>query len=139
PKRPDLKIIVTSATIDPDSFAAHFADVAGTPAPIVEVSGRTFPVEIRYRPLSADVEDDADDDFEGAVSRRPAASSTGKNEERDLGDAVFDALAELAREEPGDALVFLAGEADIRDVADTIESRSLPGTEVLPLYGRLSA
>src|SRR5690606_19399193 len=68
----------------------------------------------------------------------PAARATQPAEERDLGDAVLDALGELAREEPGDVLVFLAGEADIRDVADTSESRNLPGTEVLPLYGRLS-
>lgn len=141
PKRPDLKVIVTSATIDPESFAAHFADTGGTPAPIIEVSGRTFPVEVRYRPLVLDVDPDGD---EGA-SRRPSTSSTStsgatrETEERDLGDGILDALSELAREEPGDVLVFLAGEADIRDAADTITARDLPGTEVLPLYGRLSA
>src|SRR5690606_4947241 len=95
PKRPDLKVIVTSATIDPESFAAHFADASGEPAPIIEVSGRTYPVEIRYRPLAPDTEGD------------------GGADERDLGEGVLDALTELAREEPGDVLVFLAGEADI--------------------------
>src|SRR5690606_6099454 len=69
PKRPDLKVIVTSATIDPESFAVHFADAAGTPAPIVEVSGRTFPVEVRYRPLGPDVDDEA----RSEVSIRPQA------------------------------------------------------------------
>ncbi|MBX3094665.1 MAG: ATP-dependent RNA helicase HrpA [Cryobacterium sp.] len=159
PKRPDLKVIVTSATIDPESFAAHFADADGTPAPIVEVSGRTFPVEVRYRPLAPDsvVEGSRSDRLETTptaemISRRPSASSTsksrsGETQERDLGegeardihDAINDALDELAREDPGDVLVFLSGEADIRDAADAITARSLPATEVLPLYGRLSA
>jgi ATP-dependent helicase HrpA len=133
PRRPDLKVIVTSATIDPESFAAHFADAAGTPAPIVEVSGRTYPVEIRYRPLVEPVETDDSDDFNDEIS----TSST----DRDYLDGIVDALDELAREEPGDVLVFLSGETEIRDAEDAIRGRFGPatGTEVLPLYGRLSA
>ncbi|GIT80468.1 ATP-dependent helicase [Leifsonia sp. LS1] len=127
PKRPDLKVIITSATIDPESFAAHFAAADGTPAPIVEVSGRTFPVEIRYRPLVAEAMEDEDD-----PDPVPAA-------DRDYLQGINDALDELAREAPGDVLVFLSGENEIRDAADAIRGRSLPGTEVLPLYGRLSA
>ncbi|MCI0156202.1 ATP-dependent RNA helicase HrpA [Leifsonia shinshuensis] len=128
PKRPDLKVIITSATIDPESFAAHFAAADGTPAPIVEVSGRTFPVEIRYRPLVAETLE-ADDDEPDPV---PAA-------DRDYLQGINDALDELAREAAGDVLVFLSGETEIRDAADAIHGRNLPGTEVLPLYGRLSS
>ncbi|MCU1569478.1 MAG: ATP-dependent helicase HrpA [Naasia sp.] len=123
PQRPDLKVIVTSATIDPESFARHFASADGTPAPIVEVSGRTYPVEIRYRPL---VSDGSDED-----AHRP--------EDRDLFEGITDALDELAREAPGDVLVFLSGENEIRDAEEAVRSRAPSGTEVLPLYGRLSA
>ncbi|PPF77838.1 ATP-dependent RNA helicase HrpA [Rathayibacter rathayi] len=129
PQRPDLKVIITSATIDPQSFAAHFADAAGEPAPIIEVSGRTYPVEIRYRPLVAE-EPEEDDDTDV-----PDATSGS----RDLMTGIADALAELALEDPGDVLVFLSGENEIRDAEDAIRGRNLPGTEVLPLYGRLSA
>ncbi|WP_210507031.1 ATP-dependent RNA helicase HrpA [Naasia sp. SYSU D00057] len=122
PQRPDLKVIVTSATIDPESFARHFAAADGEPAPVLEVSGRTYPVEIRYRPLVAD---DAEDG--------------GSREDRDLFDGIVAALDELAGEPPGDVLVFLSGENEIRDAEDAIRARNLPGTEVLPLYGRLSA
>ncbi len=119
PRRPDLTIVITSATIDPQSFSKHFND-----APIVEVSGRTYPVEIRYRPLVADrLEDDEDD----------------PGEDTDPLDGINLALDELAREAPGDVLVFLSGEAEIRDAEDAIRGRNLPNTEVLPLYGRLSA
>ncbi|GMA96056.1 hypothetical protein GCM10025881_28800 [Pseudolysinimonas kribbensis] len=123
PKRPDLKVIVTSATIDPQSFAAHFAGPDGVPAPIVEVSGRTYPVDIRYRPLVAE----ASEDEEGEAS-----------DDRDVQQGIVDALAELRREAPGDVLVFLSGEQEIRDAADAVAGR-FPETEVLPLYGRLSA
>ena len=123
PKRPDLKVIVTSATIDPESFAAHFASADGTPAPIVEVSGRTYPVDIRYRPLVAETSEDE----EGETS-----------DDRDVQQGILDALAELRRETPGDVLVFLSGEQEIRDAADAVAGR-FPDTEVLPLYGRLSA
>ncbi|WP_375406282.1 ATP-dependent RNA helicase HrpA [uncultured Amnibacterium sp.] len=140
PRRPDLKIIVTSATIDVEKFAAHFADAEGKPAPIVEVSGRTYPVEIRYRPLVApsrasgqreDAGDDEDD------------PDPGGSEDRDLITGIQEALDELERDMPGgDVLVFLSGESEIRDVADALNGRyagRTRPTEVLPLYGRLSA
>ena len=121
PERPDLKVIITSATIDPESFAKHFADAAGTPAPIVEVSGRTFPVEIRYRSL-----------VDGAAEEG----------ESDDVDTLLSALRELDRESDGDVLVFLPGEAEIRDAMDAVRgmyAKDARPTEVLPLYGRLSA
>ncbi|TQM58464.1 ATP-dependent RNA helicase HrpA [Humibacillus xanthopallidus] len=124
PRRPDLKVIITSATIDPQRFAEHFADPAtGHPAPIIEVSGRTFPVEIRYRPL-------VDPD-------RPEA------EERDMVTGVCEAVEELWTERhsgtSSDILVFFSGEREIRDAADALNGMKLPVTEVVPLYGRLSA
>jgi ATP-dependent helicase HrpA len=115
PARPDLKVIITSATIDPERFSKHFND-----APVVEVSGRTYPVEVRYRPL-------ADPD-------RPA------DEAKDQVQGITDALAELRAEGPGDVLVFLSGEREIRDTADALADRTdLGDLEVLPLYARLSA
>lgn len=131
PRRPDLKVIVTSATIDPESFARHFRDAAGEPAPIIEVSGRTFPVEIRYRPLVGEA---AGEDDEGASA-----------DDRDVQQGILDALDELDRETPGDVLVFLSGESEIRDAEQAVrahaERRGGRGgvTEVLPLYGRLSS
>ncbi|SHH53284.1 ATP-dependent helicase HrpA [Jatrophihabitans endophyticus] len=134
PRRPDLKVVVTSATIEPERFAAHFAQPDGTPAPIVEVSGRTYPVEIRYRPLEVPVgrtgdaeSDDGADDPDHEVVRI---------ETRDPTEAIVDAVAELEREAPGDVLVFLSGEREIRDTADALSG--LRNTEVLPLYARLS-
>jgi ATP-dependent helicase HrpA len=124
PRRPDLTVVVTSATIDPESFAKHFADATGTPAPIIEVSGRTFPVEIRYRPLVAEV---LDDDGQDSMP------------DRDYLQGINDAIDELSAEAPGDILVFLSGEAEIRDAEEAIRGRNLPNTDVLPLYGRLSA
>lgn len=112
PKRPDLKVVITSATIDPERFARHFGD-----APIVEVSGRTYPVEVRYRPLLEEEGDDAD---------------------RDQITAICDAVDELQAEGPGDVLVFLSGEREIRDTADALNKKNLRHTEVLPLYARLS-
>ena len=119
PRRPDLKVIITSATIDPERFSRHFAVTprAGTTAPagsnpvppVLEVSGRTYPVEVRYRPL----------------------------DDQDQVQAITDAVAELGREGPGDVLVFLSGEREIRDTADALAGE--PGLEVLPLYARLSA
>ncbi len=111
PKRPDLKLIITSATIDPQRFSKHFFD-----APIIEVSGRTYPVETRYRPFTEQEDKDADQ-LQG----------------------IFDAVEELYREPPGDILIFLNGEREIRDTADALEKLKLPHTEVLPLYARLSA
>jgi ATP-dependent helicase HrpA len=105
PRRPDLKVIITSATIDPERFAAAFGG-----APIVEVSGRTYPVETRYRPV---------------------------DEDADQGQAISDAIDELSAAGPGDILVFLSGEREIRDTADLLSGRDR--LDVLPLYSRLSA
>lgn len=124
PRRPDLKVIVTSATIEPERFAAHFGG-----APIVEVSGRTYPVEIRYRPLEVPVlvddSDDPDDPDHEVV----------RTELRDQTEAIVHAVDELSAEPPGDVLVFLSGEREIRDTAEAL--RPLKNTEVLPLYARL--
>ncbi|WP_286132901.1 ATP-dependent RNA helicase HrpA [Arthrobacter sp. OY3WO11] len=134
PQRPDLKVIITSATIDPQRFANHFG-TPDTPAPIVEVSGRTYPVEIRYRPLSQPPGGAGPDDENG--------SDDELEEDRDPLDAVCDAVDELAAEAPGDILVFFSGEREIRDAADALQARiqsnrRLAGTEVLPLFARLS-
>ncbi|MDQ1531553.1 MAG: ATP-dependent helicase HrpA, partial [Microbacteriaceae bacterium] len=133
-RRADLKVIVTSATIEVDRFAAHFAGADGTPAPIIEVSGRTYPVEIRYRPLVVEDAGEEDPDDEAGLPR--------SSEDRDLAEGVGDALDELERDISGDVLVFLSGESEIRDVADVLRgkyaNRRSP-VEVLPLYGRLSA
>ncbi|MFF8843631.1 ATP-dependent RNA helicase HrpA [Streptomyces sp. NPDC015127] len=112
PRRPDLKVVITSATIDPERFSRHFGD-----APIVEVSGRTYPVEVRYRPL---LEEDAED------------------ADRDQITAITDAVEELMGEGKGDILVFLSGEREIRDTADALNKKQYRFTEVLPLYARLS-
>ena len=117
PRRPDLKLIITSATIDPQRFAAHFGD-----APVVEVSGRTYPVEVRYRPV-------VDPDDEAGLDRDPV-------------DAIGDAAEELLREGRGDILVFLSGEREIRDTADALRGRlrsAKDPIEILPLYARLSS
>ncbi|MBK4715581.1 ATP-dependent RNA helicase HrpA [Tenebrionibacter intestinalis] len=110
-RRPDLKVIITSATIDPQRFSRHFNN-----APIVEVSGRTWPVEVRYRPVVEEAQDG----------------------ERDQLQAIFDAVDELGREGPGDILIFMSGEREIRDTADGLMKLDLPHTEILPLYARLS-
>lgn len=111
PRRPDLKIIITSATIDPQRFSRHFNN-----APVIEVSGRTYPVEVRYRPVVEDVDDG----------------------DRDQLQAIFDAVDELSAEGRGDILIFMSGEREIRDTADALTRRELPHTEILPLYARLS-
>lgn len=128
PRRPDLKVIITSATIDPESFSRHFGG-----APIVEVSGRTYPVEIRYRPLVDQMQEISDDP--DAATPEFRASRTPEGE--DLLHSVNAALDELEREAPGDVLVFLSGEAEIRDAQEALSTR--PATEIVPLYGRLSA
>lgn len=125
PRRPDLKVIVTSATIEPERFAAHFHG-----APIVEVSGRTYPVEIRYRPLEVPVVDDSTDDPDDPDHE------VVRTEVRDPTDAIVDAVRELEAEPPGDVLVFLSGEREIRDTAEVLRGE-LRNTEVLPLYARL--
>jgi ATP-dependent helicase HrpA len=112
PRRPDLKVIVTSATIDATRFAQHFA-IGGKPAPVIEVSGRTYPVEVRYRPLDED--------------------------EQDVDQAIVEAVADLWRERAGgDVLVFLPGEREIRDAAEALRKNHPKGAEILPLYARLS-
>lgn len=138
PERPDLKLVITSATIDTARFAEHFARAADgeraerVPAPIIEVSGRTYPVEIRYRPLALPRDLDTDNPDQDPLE-----------EERDPTDAIEDAIRELAKEAPGDILIFLSGEREIRDTADAVRAlierdRALAHTEVLSLYGRLS-
>jgi ATP-dependent helicase HrpA len=121
PRRPDLKLIITSATIDTERFAQHFDG-----APVVEVSGRTYPVEVRYRPVN-------DPDSSG--------SGAGDNteDERDQTQAIVDAVDELRREGPGDVLVFLSGEREIRDTAEALRGHVPADTEILPLYARLSS
>ncbi|MFD3424386.1 ATP-dependent RNA helicase HrpA [Nocardia fluminea] len=126
PQRPDLKVIITSATIDPELFARHFADAQGTPAPIVEVSGRSYPVELRYRPLSLELPGSDEDEDTRVVDRDPT-------------DAIADGVVELFAEGDGDVLVFLSGEREIRDTADALRDLRLPRTEIVPLYARLSA
>ncbi len=127
PRRPDLKVIITSATIDPERFAEHFASAAGEPAPIIEVSGRTYPVEVRYRPLER---------------LSPAGELL---ETVDQVTGIVDAVEELWTEAGSgdgsdqDVLVFCSGEREIRDAADALEGLGLPGTEILPLYARLSS
>lgn len=111
PKRPDLKVIITSATIDPERFSRHFNQ-----APIIEVSGRTYPVEVRYRPIMGD---DNDSD-------------------RDQIDGIIDAVNELGQESSGDILIFMSGEREIRDTADALSKLQLRHTEILPLFARLS-
>ena len=145
PQRPDLKVIITSATIDSERFAAHFG-VEGRPAPIIEVSGRTYPVEIRYRPL------DGVDPDPTTSQTNSAAASASTDEPRDQVTGILDAVDELMALGPGDILVFLAGERDIRDTEAALidhlgpryaaneSSARLPGSvEIIPLYSRLSA
>src|ERR1022692_2331064 len=126
PRRPDLKVIITSATIDPERFAAAFSG-----APIVEVSGRTYPVELRYRPI----ESSGSSGSSGSAGSSGPARAAG--EDGDQGQAISDAVDELSAEGPGDILVFLSGEREIRDTADLLSGRER--LEVLPLYSRLSA
>nr|WP_315487441.1 ATP-dependent RNA helicase HrpA [uncultured Undibacterium sp.] len=116
PKRRDLKVIITSATIDAQRFANHFGE-NDKAAPVIEVSGRLYPVELRYRPIQADE----------------------KDKERDLMVAITDAVDELCRIGSGDVLVFLPGEREIRDAAEALRKHHPPHVEILPLFARLSA
>ncbi|UZD56277.1 ATP-dependent RNA helicase HrpA [Caldimonas aquatica] len=131
PRRPDLKVIVTSATIDAERFAEHFASRRG-PAPVIMVSGRLYPVELRWRP------------FEWDAAARPAgqapgaSAKAGRSDDYDLNDAIADAVDELWREGPGDVLVFLPGEREIREAAEHLRKHHPPGVEILPLFARLS-
>ncbi len=136
PQRPDLKLVITSATIDPRRFADHFARATQREVPVVEVSGRTYPVEIRYRPLI-----ESSDDPTVEVS---TLDGDGRDDEvRDQIGAICEAVDELCAEGPGDILVFLSGEREIRDTADALRrrhprDRSGTDIEVLPLFARLS-
>ncbi|AEA61447.1 ATP-dependent RNA helicase HrpA [Burkholderia gladioli] len=136
PRRPDLKLIVTSATIDAERFARHFGSEE-KPAPVFEVSGRLYPVEMRYRPI-ADDRPAAIRNAEGAASGRDRQKSA-REAERDLMDGIVDAVDELCREGPGDVLVFLPGEREIREAAEALRKHHPPHTEILPLFARLSA
>jgi ATP-dependent RNA helicase HrpA len=143
PKRPDLKLIVTSATIDAERFARHFGG-DDKPAPVIEVSGRLYPVEVRYRPVAE--ESAAVKSAQGTLSRersdrsdRPERQKSQRETDRDLIDAIVDAVDELCREGPGDVLVFLPGEREIRDAAEALRKHHPPHTEILPLFARLSA
>ena len=141
PRRPDLKVIVTSATIEPGRFAAHFAGGehgSSGGAPIVEVSGRTYPVEIRYRPLEVPVPSAEGDDHSADPDDpdHEVVRSEIRTTMRDQTEAIVDAVGELEGEPPGDVLVFLSGEREIRDTAEALRA-TLKHTEVLPLYARL--
>ena len=147
PRRDDLKVVITSATIDAARFARHFAH-GETPAPVIEVSGRLYPVEVRYRPLSGG-------EPAGAAHERPrgAAAVPDEDDETDLASAIEAAIDELWSQAPGDVLVFLPGEREIRETADHLRraaarsvagggrrgSRLLAAAEVIPLFARLSA
>ena len=144
PKRPDLKVIITSATIDADRFARHFGtEVNGElkPAPVIEVSGRLYPVEIRYRPVDNADRSKLAPEVANARARAEGRASQGQKdrEQRDLMDAVVDAVDELARIGSGDVLVFLPGEREIRDAAEALRKHHPPHVEILPLFARLSA
>jgi ATP-dependent helicase HrpA len=131
PKRPDLKLIVTSATIDAERFARHFGSEE-KPAPVIEVSGRLYPVEVRYRPVEEDSV--AVKSAQGTLPKR-----NDRKSDRDLMEAIVDAVDELCRVGPGDVLVFLPGEREIRDAAEALRKHHPPHTEILPLFARLSA
>jgi ATP-dependent helicase HrpA len=131
PRRPDLKVIITSATIDAARFARHFGE-PDKPAPVIEVSGRLYKVEVRYRPVESDVAAPAGD------PNKPVSKAQAAREKRDLIDAVVDGVDEVARLGPGDVLVFLPGEREIRDCAEALRKHHPPHVEILPLFARLS-
>ncbi len=140
PRRPDLKVIVTSATIDADRFARHFGSDE-KPAPVIEVSGRLYPVEVRYRPVeetSAAVKSAQGTNASPAAAQKDRPKNQREND-RDLMEAIVDAVDELCREGPGDVLVFLPGEREIREAAEALRKHHPPHTEILPLFARLSA
>ncbi|PHV08653.1 ATP-dependent RNA helicase HrpA [Janthinobacterium sp. BJB412] len=133
PRRPDLKVIITSATIDAERFARHFAAADGKSAPVIEVSGRLYQVEVRYRPV------DRDQPAGGADAAKPAPKAAAARDKRDLMDAVVEGVDELCRIGSGDVLVFLPGEREIRDAAEALRKHHPPHVEILPLFARLSA
>ena len=136
PRRPDLKLIITSATIDADRFASHFSGRDGKPAPVIQVSGRLYPVEIRWRPIVSAEEGEGQERVPGAGSIDP--KSMARDEERDMIQAIVGAVDECARTGPGDILVFLPGEREIRETSEALRKHHPAGTYVLPLYARLS-
>jgi len=131
PRRPDLKVIITSATIDADRFARHFG-TPEKPAPVIEVSGRLYKVEVRYRPVERDQE------FAPAADGKSVSKAQAARDKRDLMDAVVDGVDELCRLGQGDVLVFLPGEREIRDCAEALRKHHPPHVEILPLFARLS-
>ncbi len=134
PRRPDLKIIITSATIDADRFARHFG-TPEKPAPVIEVSGRLYAVEVRYRPVDRDVVPMNPQQQDARPQARAAAAERDK---RDLMDAIVDGVDEVCRIGQGDVLVFLPGEREIRDAAEALRKHHPPHVEILPLFARLS-
>lgn len=132
PRRPDLKVIITSATIDAERFARHFG-TPDKPAPVIEVSGRLYKVEVRYRPVDRDPVSTPAQDNGKLVPKAQAA-----RDKRDLMDAVIDGVDEVARLGSGDVLVFLPGEREIRDCAEALRKHHPPHVEILPLFARLS-
>jgi ATP-dependent helicase HrpA len=132
PRRPDLKVIITSATIDAERFARHFGTPA-KPAPVIEVSGRLYKVEVRYRPVDRDPVAVA-----APESGKPVPKAQAAREKRDLMDAVVEAVDEVCRIGSGDVLVFLPGEREIRDCAEALRKHHPPHVEILPLFARLS-
>ncbi|WP_402719169.1 ATP-dependent RNA helicase HrpA [Janthinobacterium rivuli] len=134
PRRPDLKIIITSATIDAERFSRHFG-TPEKPAPVIEVSGRLYQVEVRYRPVEREQVA-----MPGAANPdKPGQRTAAAREKRDLMDAVVDGVEELCRIGSGDVLVFLPGEREIRDCAEALRKHHPPHVEILPLFARLSA
>ncbi len=138
PRRPDLKLIITSATIDATRFARHFADANGNPAPVIEVSGRLFPVDIRYRPIKPDNLADGTQVQQPQAALAAATNPSARDEERELVNALLDAVDECARAGSGDILVFLPGEREIREAAIALRKTQHSSTQILPLYARLS-
>ncbi|KQZ41475.1 ATP-dependent RNA helicase HrpA [Duganella sp. Root1480D1] len=135
PRRPDLKVIITSATIDAERFARHFTQEGKPPVPVIEVSGRLYAVEVRYRPVERDqvVAPGAQQGADAKGARTAAA-----REKRDLMEAIVDGVDELCRIGSGDVLVFLPGEREIRDAAEALRKHHPPHVEILPLFARLS-
>ncbi|MEN3111823.1 ATP-dependent RNA helicase HrpA [Uliginosibacterium paludis] len=136
PRRPDMKVIVTSATLDAERFAKHFS-FDGKPAPVIEVSGRLYPIELRYRPIEEEEQVQQRSATDRRLQRRDDRRSN--QPQKDLYEAIVDAVGELQREGPGDVLVFLPGEREIREAAEALRKNHLPGTEILPLFARQSA
>jgi ATP-dependent helicase HrpA len=132
PRRPDLKIIITSATIDAERFARHFG-TPEKPVPVIEVSGRLYKVEVRYRPVDRDPVA-----APGGDANKPTTKAQAARDKRDLIDAVVDGVDELCRLGQGDVLVFLPGEREIRDCAEALRKQHPPHVEILPLFARLS-